>query len=104
MRIHCVLEQAPAQPVSGCRFPRRRASCSMCSAAPSAVTFSTRPRTAKYRAGFCESATVSATRGSRSMFLIFWNPATLLTSTCSPSVSTQVWVSWGEPSGIKVDR
>jgi hypothetical protein len=37
------------------------------------------------------------------MFLIFWNPATLLTRMCSPSVSTQVWVSWGEPSGIKVD-
>jgi len=54
--------------------------------------------------GFSGSETVRATRGSRSMFLIFWNPATLLIRMCSPSVSTQVWVCWGEPSGIKVDR
>ena len=44
----------------------------------------------------------SATRGSRSTFLTLWKPCTLLTSTCSPSVSTQVWVSWVEPSGIVV--
>jgi hypothetical protein len=77
---------------------------SLIGAAPSAVTFRTRPRTAKYLTGFSGSQTVKATRGLRSMFLIFWNPATLLIRMCSPSVSTQVCVSWGEPSGIKVAR
>jgi len=38
------------------------------------------------------------------MFLTFWWPRTVLITTCSPSVSTQVWVSWGEPSGITVAR
>ena len=36
------------------------------------------------------------------MFLIFWKPSTLLIRMCSPSVSTQVWVSCGEPSGMVV--
>src|SRR3954471_15426669 len=45
---------------------------------------------------------LSATRGSRRMLRTFWKPSTVLTSTCSPSVSAQVWVSWGEPSGLVV--
>ncbi len=36
------------------------------------------------------------------MFRTFKKPCTLLTSTCSPSVSTQVCVNWGEPSVIEV--
>src|SRR4051812_32505611 len=36
------------------------------------------------------------------MFRTFWKPATVLISTCSPSVSTQVWVICGAPSGMSV--
>src|SRR4051794_17141553 len=48
------------------------------------------------------SQTFSETRGSRRRLRTFWNPSTVLITTCSPSVSTQVWVSWGEPSGMRV--
>jgi hypothetical protein len=50
------------------------------------------------------SEELTATRGSRSMFLAFWNFWTVLMSWCSSSVSPQVWVSWGDPSGIVVAR
>src|SRR3954462_290996 len=36
------------------------------------------------------------------MFLAFCMPPTMLSTTCSPSVVTQVSVSWGDPSGIRV--
>ena len=39
-----------------------------------------------------------------SAFLTFWCSRTELITTCSPSVSTQVWVTWGDPSGITVAR
>lgn len=48
------------------------------------------------------SITLTATRGSRATFLAFWYPSTVLITMCSPSVSTQVWVSCGEPSGMEV--
>jgi len=38
------------------------------------------------------------------MLRTFWCPSTVLISTSVPSVSTQVSVSWGDPSGIVVDR
>jgi hypothetical protein len=52
--------------------------------------------------GLSGSETATATRGSRSTFLTLRKPCTLFMSTCSPSVSTQVWVSCGEPSAIVV--
>jgi hypothetical protein len=39
---------------------------------------------------------------ARSTLRTFWNPLTVLIRMCSPSVSTQVWVSCGEPSGMVV--
>src|SRR3954451_19150698 len=74
----------------------------MWSAAPSVVASTTRPRTAKYRLGSSGSATLTATRGSRPTLRTFWWVSTVLISTCDPSVSTQVRVSCGEPSGIVV--
>src|SRR5215218_2654907 len=74
----------------------------MCSRAPSSVMATTRPRTPKYRDGSSGSATLTATRGSRRMLRTFWCPSTVLIRTCVPSVSTQVWVICGEPSGMSV--
>src|ERR1035441_10222851 len=74
----------------------------MCPAPSSGVMFVTRPRAAEEREGSAASQTATDTRGSRRMLRIFWCVWTVLMTTCSPSVSTQVWVVCGEPSGINV--
>src|SRR5215217_6286147 len=58
--------------------------------------------TVAMRQAFAGSTTLTATRGSRRMFLSFWLPPMMLIATCSPSVSTHTWVIWGEPSGMSV--
>src|SRR3954464_4821313 len=45
-----------------------------------------------------------ATRGSRRMFLSFWRPRAVFTSTRSPSKSTHTGVTCGLPSGMTVAR
>ncbi len=58
--------------------------------------------TDRYRYGFFGSAMANVIRGSLRTFLSFRLSRTVFTNTCSPSKSTHVGVTCGDPSGSNV--
>ena len=64
----------------------------------------TRPRISIRSYGFSGSACERDTRGSRRRFRTFARPIAVLKATWSPSRSTHIGVTWGDPSGLRVAR